>query len=120
MEHRPPIIIVLFTDDQGYADMSVNGCKDYETPHLGSLAQNGVRCASGYVTHSQCSPSRAGMMTGRHQSRFGHEENRPTPSIRSWACSYQKRLSRIILRQRATLPAISANGISAITSARCR
>ena len=67
----------FWTDDQGYADVSVHGCKDYQTPHLDSLAKNGVRCTSGYVTQPQCSPSRAGMLTGRHQSRFGHEENPP-------------------------------------------
>jgi arylsulfatase A-like enzyme len=74
---KRPNVIVIFTDDQGYADVSVNGCKDYQTPHLDSLAKNGVRCTSGYVTQPQCSPSRAGMLTGRHQSRFGHEENPP-------------------------------------------
>jgi arylsulfatase A-like enzyme len=72
-----PNVIVMFTDDQGYADVSVNGCSDYQTPHLDSLALHGVRCTSGYVTQPQCSPSRAGMLTGRHQSRFGHEENPP-------------------------------------------
>lgn len=74
---QKPNIIVLFTDDQGYADLSIHGNKDYQTPHLDSLAQNGVRCTDGYVSQPQCSPSRAGMITGRHQSRFGHEENPP-------------------------------------------
>jgi arylsulfatase A-like enzyme len=78
---RPPNVIVLFTDDQGYADISVHGCKDYQTPHLDSLAKNGVRCTNGYVSQCQCSPSRAGMLTGRHQSRFGHEENPPHEAI---------------------------------------
>lgn len=73
-----PNVIVLFTDDQGYADVSANGCKDYQTPHLDSIARDGVKCTSGYVSQPQCSPSRAGMLTGRHQSRFGHEENPPS------------------------------------------
>ncbi len=72
-----PNIVIFVTDDQGYADISVHGCPDYQTPHLDSLARNGVRCTSGYVSQPQCSPSRAGLMTGRHQSRFGHEENPP-------------------------------------------
>ena len=72
-----PNVIIIWTDDQGYADLSIHGNKDYQTPHLDSLAKNGVRCTSGYVTQPQCSPSRAGMLTGRHQSRFGHEENPP-------------------------------------------
>jgi arylsulfatase A-like enzyme len=76
-EQRPPNVIILWTDDQGYADLSIHGNKDYQTPHLDSLALHGVRCTDGYVTQPQCSPSRAGMMTGRHQSRFGHEENPP-------------------------------------------
>lgn len=79
-----PNIIVLYTDDQGYADVSIQGCKDYETPHLDSLARNGVRCTGGYVTQPQCSPSRAGMLTGRHQSRFGHEENPPGAPDPRW------------------------------------
>ncbi|MBA4065980.1 MAG: sulfatase [Isosphaera sp.] len=76
-----PNVIVLFTDDQGYADISAHGCKDYQTPHLDSLAKNGVRCSAGYVSQCQCSPSRAGMLTGRHQSRFGHEENPPAEAV---------------------------------------
>ncbi len=72
-----PNIIILWTDDQGYADLSIHGNTDYQTPHLDSLAKNGVRCTDGYVTQPQCSPSRAGMITGWHQSRFGHEENPP-------------------------------------------
>ncbi len=79
-----PNIIVLFTDDQGYADVSIHGNKDYQTPYLDSLAQNGVRCTSGYVSQPQCSPSRAGMLTGRHQSRFGHEENPPGAPDPRW------------------------------------
>ena len=72
-----PNIVIILTDDAGYADVSINGCKDFKTPHIDSLAHNGVRCTSGYVTQPQCSPSRAGLLTGCHQSRFGHEENPP-------------------------------------------
>jgi arylsulfatase A-like enzyme len=76
-----PNVILFLTDDQGYADISVNGCSDYQTPHLDSLAKNGVRCAAGYVCQPQCSPSRAGLLTGRHPSRFGHEENPPGEAV---------------------------------------
>ena len=72
---RPPNLIVIMTDDQGYADVGFNGCKDIPTPNLDSIAANGVRFTSGYVTYSVCSPSRAGMLTGRYQQRFGHERN---------------------------------------------
>ena len=64
----------------GYGDIGVHGCKDIPTPHIDSLAKNGVRCTSGYVSGPYCSPTRAGLMTGRYQNRFGHEFNPgPTP-----------------------------------------
>jgi len=72
---RPPNLIVILTDDQGYADVGFHGCKDIPTPHLDSIAANGVHFPSGYVTYSVCSPSRAGLLTGRYQQRFGHERN---------------------------------------------
>jgi arylsulfatase A-like enzyme len=70
-----PNILILLADDLGYADLGVQGCKDIPTPHIDSIAKNGVRCTSGYVSSCMCSPSRAGLMTGRSQSRFGHEIN---------------------------------------------
>jgi arylsulfatase A-like enzyme len=70
-----PNVIVILSDDQGYADLGVQGVlKDIKTPHLDALAAAGVRCTSGYITAPQCSPSRAGLITGRHQARFGVEE----------------------------------------------
>ncbi len=72
---RKPNVIILLADDMGYADAGFNGCKDIPTPHIDSLATHGVRCSSGYVSHSFCSPTRAGLMTGRYQQRFGHENN---------------------------------------------
>lgn len=70
-----PNLIIIMTDDQGYADVGFNGCKDIPTPNLDSLAKNGVHFPNGYVTYAVCSPSRAGMLTGRYQQRFGHERN---------------------------------------------
>ena len=75
---RKPNIIVIVGDDMGYSDISVHGCKDIATPHIDSLAKNGVRCTSGYVSGPYCSPTRAGLLTGRYQQRFGHEFN-PSP-----------------------------------------
>ena len=72
---RPPNLIVIMTDDQGYADVGFNGCKDIPTPNLDSIASNGVNFPNGYVSYSVCSPSRAGLLTGRYQQRFGHERN---------------------------------------------
>lgn len=70
-----PNIVILFADDLGYADLGCQGCRDIPTPHLDSLAVNGVRCTDGYATHSVCSPSRAGLMSGMYQHRFGFEHN---------------------------------------------
>ena len=67
-----PNIIVILADDQGYADLGAQGqVKDIRTPHIDALAAGGVRCAAGYVTAPQCSPSRAGLISGRYQQRFG-------------------------------------------------
>src|SRR5437762_11047726 len=71
-----PNIIVILADDLGYGDLGFNGCPDYPTPNIDSLTINGVRCSNAYVTHPFCSPSRAGLLTGRYQQRFGHE-NQP-------------------------------------------
>jgi len=70
-----PNIVVILADDLGYADVGFNGCKDIPTPNIDSLAKHGVRCSNGYVSHPFCSPTRAGLMTGRYQQRFGHENN---------------------------------------------
>ncbi|MDX1948711.1 MAG: sulfatase-like hydrolase/transferase [Pirellulaceae bacterium] len=76
-----PNILIIVGDDMGYADIGVQGCKDIPTPHIDSLAKNGVHCTSGYVSGPYCSPTRAGLMTGRYQQRFGHEFNPgPTPT----------------------------------------
>jgi arylsulfatase A-like enzyme len=77
-----PNIIVIVADDQGYADLGIQGGKDIPTPHIDSLARNGVRCTNGYVSGSYCSPTRAGLFTGRYQQRFGHEFN-PGPAKQS-------------------------------------
>jgi arylsulfatase A-like enzyme len=72
---RRPNVVVILADDLGYADVGFQGCKDIPTPHLDALARAGVRCTSGYVSHPFCSPTRAGLLTGRYQQRFGHENN---------------------------------------------
>lgn len=70
-----PNLIVILTDDQGYGDVGFNGCKDIPTPNLDSIAHHGVQFTSGYVSFPVCSPSRAGLLTGRYEQRFGHERN---------------------------------------------
>ncbi|MFN9913239.1 MAG: sulfatase-like hydrolase/transferase, partial [Pirellulaceae bacterium] len=73
-EARPNILVIL-ADDLGYADVGFQGCKDIPTPHLDALAKDAVHCTEGYVSHPFCSPTRAGLLTGRYQQRFGHENN---------------------------------------------
>jgi arylsulfatase A-like enzyme len=72
--NRPNILLIV-SDDHGYADVGFQGCQDIPTPHLDRLAREGMHCTSGYVSHPFCSPTRAGLMTGRYQQRFGHENN---------------------------------------------
>lgn len=74
-EPGKPNIVLILADDLGYSDVGFQGGKDIPTPHLDNLARGGVRCANGYVSHPFCSPTRAGIMTGRYQHRFGHENN---------------------------------------------
>jgi arylsulfatase A-like enzyme len=70
-----PNILIIVADDMGYADCGVQGCTDVATPAIDSLAKNGVRFTSGYVSGCVCSPSRVGIVTGRYQQRTGHDAN---------------------------------------------
>ena len=72
---RPPNLIVILADDLGIGDICAYGCANGRTPHIDALAASGARFTQGYVTAPVCSPSRAALMTGRHQQRFGHEFN---------------------------------------------
>jgi arylsulfatase A-like enzyme len=78
---RPPNIVVLFADDAGYADFGFQPQSDPDlaerTPHIDRIAREGVRFSDAYMSGCVCSPSRAGLMTGRYQQRFGHERNIP-------------------------------------------
>ena len=76
-EIKKPNIIVILTDDQGWADVGFNGATDIPTPNIDKLASEGVVFSNGYVSHPYCSPSRAGLLTGRYQARFGHDCNMP-------------------------------------------
>jgi arylsulfatase A-like enzyme len=77
----PSNIVVLFSDDAGYADFGFQKHADPAlaalTPNITRLAKEGVVFSQAYVTGAVCSPSRAGAMTGRYQQRFGHEKNIP-------------------------------------------
>jgi arylsulfatase A-like enzyme len=71
-----PNVLVILADDLGYAELGCQGfSREIPTPNIDSIAANGVRFTSGYVSGPYCSPTRAGLLTGRYQTRFGHEFN---------------------------------------------
>ncbi len=72
---RSPNILVLLADDLGWGEMTCQGNPQVPTPQIDALARNGIRFTSGYVSGPYCSPTRAGLMTGRYQQRYGHEFN---------------------------------------------
>ena len=78
-EGSPPNIILVLLDDAGYADFGFMGSEDLETPQIDRLAAQGVAFADFHVSATVCAPSRAGLITGRYQQRFGFEANIPPP-----------------------------------------
>src|SRR5262245_20616974 len=71
-DSRPNIVIIL-SDDMGYADIGAHGCRDIPTPHIDRLAAKGVRLTDAYANGSFCTPTRAALLSGRYQQRFGVE-----------------------------------------------
>ncbi len=74
---KQPNVLIILSDDQGWGDVGFNGCTDIPTPNLDQLASEGVVFTQAYASHPYCSPSRAGLLSGRYQQRFGHENNLP-------------------------------------------
>ena len=72
-----PNILLILADDAGFVDFGFQGSTDLETPNIDILARNGVVFTDAHVSATVCSPSRAGLLTGRYQQRFGHEANLP-------------------------------------------
>jgi arylsulfatase A-like enzyme len=73
---RPrPNVVLFVADDMGFADCGFNGCPDIPTPSIDSLSAGGVRFLNGYTSGCVCSPTRAALMTGRYQQRFGFDAN---------------------------------------------
>lgn len=70
---RPPNIIIILADDLGRHDLGCYGSEDVKSPNIDRLAREGVRCTTAYTTAPQCTPSRAGILSGINQSRFGVE-----------------------------------------------
>lgn len=78
-----PNVIVIVADDLGYCDTELYGCDTIPTPNLRRIADDGILFTNGYVTNPVCSPSRAGLLTGCYQQRFGFEFN-TGPRTRDW------------------------------------
>jgi arylsulfatase A-like enzyme len=74
-QRRPPNILVIVADDMGYGDIGIHGSKDIPTPNIDALAKVGIHFTDAYVSGPYCSPTRAGLLTGRYPQRFGHEFN---------------------------------------------
>jgi len=73
---QKPNIIVIYSDDHGWADLGIQQVnKEIKTPNIDALAKSGIRFTHGYVTAPQSQPSRAGVLTGRYQQKFGLEVN---------------------------------------------
>ena len=76
-ENGRPNIVIILADDLGYHDVGFNGSRDIPTPNIDALAANGVSCTDGYVTEPFCAPSRAAILTGRYQERYGFDSGEP-------------------------------------------
>lgn len=74
LEAGQPNVLLILADDLGYGDVGYQG-SDVATPHIDSIAKSGVQFTDAYVTCPVCAPSRAGLLTGRHQQRFGFWDN---------------------------------------------
>ena len=70
-----PNVLLIVSDDVGYSDIGIYGGRDIPTPHIDRIAREGIRFTNAYVSGPYCSPTRAGLMTGRYPQRFGHEFN---------------------------------------------
>ncbi|QDT47754.1 Arylsulfatase [Symmachiella dynata] len=68
---RPPNVVIIFTDDQGYADVGCFGAEGFETPHLDRMAAEGMRFTNFYVAQAVCGASRAALLTGCYPNRIG-------------------------------------------------
>jgi arylsulfatase A-like enzyme len=82
-QHKRPNIIVILADDLGATDISLYGNKLVSTPNIDGIGRNGVTFTEGYISSPVCSPSRAGLLTGRYQQRFGHEFQPNTRYLRN-------------------------------------
>jgi arylsulfatase A-like enzyme len=72
---EPPNLIIILVDDLGYGDLGMNGSKQIPTPNIDRLGEEGIVFKTAYVSSTVCAPSRAGLITGKNQLRFGFNNN---------------------------------------------
>jgi arylsulfatase A-like enzyme len=98
---RKPNVIVFLSDDVGYGEYGFQGNKEIPTPHIDAIAKSGVRFTNGYIAATYCSPCRAGLLTGRYPTRFGHEYNEggPTGMNRGFGLPVEQRTMADRLRE---------------------
>ncbi|WP_146516901.1 sulfatase-like hydrolase/transferase [Rubripirellula amarantea] len=82
---QPPNIVLILADDAGYADFGFHGSREIRSPRLDTFANQAMLFEQAYVSAAVCGPSRAGLLTGRYQQRFGFEENN-VPGYMSESC----------------------------------
>jgi arylsulfatase A-like enzyme len=73
--HKKPNLVLILADDLGYGDLGMHGSKQIPTPNIDQLGKEGIVFSNGYVSSTVCSPSRAGLLTGKNQLRFGYNNN---------------------------------------------
>ncbi len=91
-----PNMVLLFVDDLGYADVGYNGCTDIPTPHIDSIASNGVICDKGYVSAPVCAPSRAGLLTGRYPTGIVGKWHEGRRTLAAMVCSLDMNIGRFL------------------------
>ncbi len=85
-DKKRPNVVLIFVDDLGYGDVGYHGTCDVPTPHIDSIATKGAQFSTAYVTAAVCGPSRAGILSGQYQQRFGFDDNpgpfRQSPKVK--------------------------------------
>lgn len=108
---RPPNIIILFADDLGWNDISAHGGALIETPNIDSIAAQGARFAQSYASSPVCATSRAGLLTGRYQQRFGIETNPSSPRFARAAIELGESGGRVIEHAEGDGPPMAQRGL---------
>lgn len=94
-----PNVILIVSDDQGWADVGYQGADDIPTPYIDKLANEGIQFSAAYVSHPYCAPSRAGILTGSYQAHFGYNNNPPHVKDKNVGVSLEKPFISEVLKK---------------------